>query len=277
MGNFGGVKIQMKVEVLLATMFFEQEDENFLELMNIQTDIIIGNQCDHNGNEVFTHNGNNVTVLSRKERGVGRNRNTCLFYSDADIILFADNDVRYYDGYGDKIKGYYTTHPDADMVIFNFREKRDNEPIHDINTHNKKAHLKDITKFGTWAVTARRESVLKKRISFSLLFGGGAKYGCGEDSLFLIDCCNMGLNIYLSDETLGEVIHKESTWYKGITEKYVFDKGALFKAMCPKMCKLFILRHVLKHKKLYSQFGTVKDVLKVMFKGAKDYELCRSL
>jgi len=189
----------MKVEVLLATMFFEQEDENFLELMNIQTDIIIGNQCDHNGNEIFTHNGNNVTVLSRKERGVGRNRNTCLFYSDADIILFADNDVRYYDGYGDKIKGYYTTHPDADMVIFNFREKRDNEPIHDINTHNKKAHLKDITKFGTWAVTARRESVLKKRISFSLLFGGGAKYGCGEDSLFLTDCCNMGLNIYLSN------------------------------------------------------------------------------
>ena len=64
----------MKVEVLLATMFFEQEDENFLELMNIQTDIIIGNQCDHNGNEIFTHNGNNVTVLSRKERCVGRNR-----------------------------------------------------------------------------------------------------------------------------------------------------------------------------------------------------------
>ncbi len=262
----------MKVEVLLATMFFEQEDKNFLELMNIQTDIIIGNQCDHNGNEIFTHNGNNVTVLSRKERGVGRNRNTCLFYSDADIILFADNDVRYYDGYGDKIKGYYTTHPDADMVIFNFKEKRDNEPIHDINTHNKKAHLKDITKFGTWAVTAKRESILKKRISFSLLFGGGAKYGCGEDSLFLTDCCNKGLNIYLSDETLGEVIHKESTWYKGITEKYVFDKGALFGAMCPKMYKLFILRHVLKHKELYSQFGNIKEVMQIMYKGAEDYK-----
>ena len=262
----------MKVEVLLATMFFEQEDESFLELMNVQTDIIIGNQCDHNGNEMFAHNGNNVTVLSRKERGVGRNRNTCLFYSDADIVLFADNDVRYYDGYGEKIQDYYTTHPDADIVIFNFKEKRDNEPIHDINTRNKKARLRDITRFGTWAVTARRESILNKRISFSLLFGGGAKYGCGEDSLFLTDCCNMGLNIYLCDETLGEVIHKESTWYKGITEKYVFDKGALFKAMCPQMCKLFILRHVLKHKKFYSQFGTVKKVSRIMFKGANSYK-----
>lgn len=262
----------MKVEVLLATMFYEQEDENFLDLMNIQTDIVIGNQCDHNGNEIFTHNGNSVTLLSRKERGVGRNRNTCLFYSDADIILFADNDVRYYDGYRDKIKGYYTTHPDADMVIFNFKEKRDNEPLHDINTHNKKAHLKDITKFGTWAVTARRESILKKRISFSLLFGGGAKYGCGEDSLFLTDCYKSGLNIYLSDDTLGEVIHKESTWFKGITEKYVFDKGALFKAMCPRICKAVMIRHVIKHREMYLSLGTVKSIYRLMLKGAKDYE-----
>lgn len=261
----------MKLEVLLATMFYWQEAEGFLEHMNIQTDIVIGNQCDYNGNEVFNYNGNKVTILSRAERGVGRNRNTCLFYSDADIILCADNDVRYYDGYGEKIKDYYTTHPDADIVIFNFKVKRGDGPIHDVNTHNKKARLKDITKFGTCAITARRESVLKKRISFSLLFGGGAKYSCGEDSLFLTDCYNKGLNIYLSAETLGEVIHKESTWYEGITKKYVFDKGALFKAMYPKLCKLFILRHVVKHKKLYSKFGTVKDVLKVMFRGARDY------
>lgn len=262
----------MKIEVLLATMFYEREDESFLEHMNIQTDIIIGNQCDSNKNEIFDCNGNKVTVLSRNERGVGRNRNTCLFYSDADIVIFADNDVVYYDGYGEKIKSYYSTHSDADMVIFNFKEQRDGEAIHDINTLNKKACLKDITKFGTWAVTARRESILKKRISFSLLFGGGAKYGCGEDSLFLTDCYNMGLNIYLSDDTLGEVIHKESTWYNGITEKYVFDKGALFKAMSPKLCKIFILRHILKHRELYAQFGTVKDVFKVMLKGVKDYE-----
>lgn len=74
------------------------------------------------------------------------------------------------------------------------------------------------------------------------------------------------------NKTLGEIIPRESTWFKGITEKYVFDKGALFKAMCPKMCKLFILRHVLKHRKLYSQFGTVKDVLKLMFNGVMDYK-----
>ena len=131
--------------------------------------------------------------------------------------------------------------------------------------------LKDITKFGAWAVTAKRESILKNRISFSLLFGGGAKYSMGEDSLFLVVCYRKGLNIYLSDITLGEVIHKESTWYKGITEKYLLDKGTLFRAISPKMYKVLLIRHALKHKKLYSQYGTVKDVLKVMFKGANNY------
>ena len=262
----------MKIEVLLAMMFFEKEQPSFLEDMNLQSDLIIGNQCDDNENREFLHNGNKVTVLSRSERGVGKNRNTCLFYSNADIIIFADNDVKYYDGYATRVEAFYKSHPDADVVIFNFKEKRDDEPLHDINSKNKKATLRDITKFGTWAITAKRESILRERISFSLLFGGGAKYGMGEDSMFLADCYKRGLNIYLSDSTLGEVVHKESTWYKGITEKYILDKGAFFKAMYPNLSSLLIIWHVFKHKEQYLPFGTRKEVLELMFKGAKNYD-----
>ncbi len=262
----------MKIEVLMATMFFEKENENFLDLMNIETDIVIGNQTDYFEDSTFVHNGHRVTVLSRDERGVGKNRNTSLFYSDADVILFADNDVFYYDGYAQKIEDFYYSHPDADVVIFNFKEKRGDEPLHDINFKNKKASLRDITKFGTCAVTAKRNRILDKKISFSLLFGGGAKYSCGEDSLFLADCYKSKLNIYLSSSTLGEVIHRESTWYSGINKKYIFDKGALFNAMSPKLYKFLIIYHVLKHRKLYAEFGTVREVLKIMFNGAKEYK-----
>lgn len=261
----------MKIEVLLATMFFEKEPKDFLGLMNIQTDLIIGNQSDYNENQLLSHNGNTIRILSRNERGVGKNRNTCLFYSEADIILFADNDVYYYDGYADKIKKYYEKNPRADVVIFNFKRQKGDEIIQDVNKKNKKANLKDIVKFGTWAVTARRESILKARISFSTLFGGGAKYSCGEDTLFLTDCYKKGLQIYLSDITLGEVIHKESTWYTGLNEKYIFDKGVLFKAMKPKTYKLLIYYHIFKHRKFYLNYGKIRDVLKIMLNGAKDY------
>lgn len=261
----------MKIEVLLATMFYENESKDFLDLMNIQTDLIIGNQTDYNENRLLDYKNNTIKILSRNERGVGKNRNTCLFYSDADILLFADNDVCYYDGYAEKIKEYYEKNPKADIVIFNFKEKRGEEALHDINTKTKKARLRDIVKFGTWAVSARRESILKARISFSLLFGGGAKYSCGEDTLFLTDCYKKGLKIYLSNITLGEVIHKESTWYTGLNEKYILDKGALFKAMSPRNYKFLIYYHAFKHRQLYSGFGSIREVVKIMIRGAKNY------
>ncbi len=261
----------MKIEILLATMFYEKEDNEFLNKLNLQTDIIIGNQTNYIRDENSHYNGYGVKVLSRNARGVGLNRNTILFASQADIVIFADNDVRYYDGYAKKIEAYYNVHPRADIVIFNFKESRGEEIVHDINIKNKKAKLKDITKFGTWAVTARRESILKKRITFSLLFGGGAKYGMGEDSLFLYDCSRNGLNIYLSNDTLGEVIHRESTWYQGINEKYLFDKGALFRAMSKRKYKIFIIWHLLKHWKNYRHLGTKREILNIMMKGAKGY------
>lgn len=263
----------MRIEILLATMFFEKEKENYLENMNPQCDMIIGNQSDYDLNETFLFRGHNIEVLSRMDRGVGKNRNLSLNHSKADIVVFADNDVHYYDGYREKVEKFYTEYPDADVVIFNFKETRGDEPLHDTNCLDKKAKLKDITKFGACKVTAKREKLVEKNIQFSLLFGGGAKYSCGEDTLFLADCCRKGLNIYLCSETLGEIINRESTWFHGINDKYVFDKGALFRAMCPIIWPAAILRHIIKHRKLYEDYGSMPVVIKRMYAGAKDYAL----
>ena len=260
----------MKIQVLLATMFFENEDETYLRDMNIETDLVVGNQCDTTKDESFTFNGHTVTVLSRKERGVGKNRNLALFHSDADIVVFADNDIHYRKGYKALIEEFYTAHPEAEMVIFNIREIREDGFL-DQNLKDKRAKFKDITKFGTDTITARRESLLKHRISFSLLFGGGAKYGCGEDSLFLRDCYRKGMKIYLCSKTLADLKSRESTWFHGITSKYVYDKGVLFGAMCPRLYRFAILYHAFKHRKTYAEFGSMKEVVRLMRKGADEY------
>ena len=260
----------MKIEVLLATMFYERESADYLNKMNIQTDMIVANQCDHLSNDIISFNNHRIQILSRPDRGVGLNRNLALFSSDADIVIFADNDVCYYDGYAEKVERYYSEHPDADVVIFNFKEKRGDEDFHDINLKNKRAKFKDITKFGAWAITARRNRLLQERISFSLLFGGGAKYSCGEDSLFLRDCYNKGLHIYLCSQTLGEVLHNESTWFFGITEKYLYDKGVLFGSLCPKIYFWALMLHCIKHRKEYREYGNIKTVFVITLKGAKN-------
>ena len=253
-------------------MFFEKEEKDYLKNMNIATDIVIGNQCDRESDEEFYCAENRVRVISTTDRGVGKNRNLSLYNATADIVLFADNDVKYYDGYAEKIENFYTQNPDADVVIFNFRESRNGEPLHDLNLETKKAKLKDATKFGACVISAKRQSLIDNGITFSLSFGGGAKYGSGEDSIFIADCFRKKLNVYLCADTLGEINNRESTWFKGITEKYVFDKGALFKAMCPKIYRLAIIRHAVKHRKLYKEIGGIFKVYKLMIKGAKDYK-----
>ena len=50
----------MKIQVLVATM--NQNDHQLLKKMNINTDAIIGNQCNYNSIEKFDYKGNNIEI-----------------------------------------------------------------------------------------------------------------------------------------------------------------------------------------------------------------------
>ena len=91
----------MRLQVLISTM--HQTDHSLLDKMNIQSDAIVINQCDRNEIEEFEYKGHHIQWMSLKERGVGLSRNTALMRADADIVLFADDDVIYDDGYEKKL------------------------------------------------------------------------------------------------------------------------------------------------------------------------------
>ena len=59
----------MKIEVLVAAM--HQDDLSLPGKMNITTDVIVGNQCDHCSDEESVMNGHNVRYFNRPDRGVG--------------------------------------------------------------------------------------------------------------------------------------------------------------------------------------------------------------
>ena len=100
----------MTLQVLVATM--HQKDHSLLERMNIQCDAIVINQCDRDEIERFQFRGHDILWMSLKERGVGLSRNTALMRATADILLFADDDVVYNDGWceqGGNIYGFPAT------------------------------------------------------------------------------------------------------------------------------------------------------------------------
>lgn len=74
------------VQVLVAAM--NQTDHSLLDKMNIDSDVIVGNQCTFNSIEKFMYKSHNAVYLNFNERGVGLNRNNSLIRATGDICLF---------------------------------------------------------------------------------------------------------------------------------------------------------------------------------------------
>ena len=144
----------MKIQVLVAAM--HQTDHSLIEKMHLSTDAIIANQCDRNEVETFTENGCKYTYLSFAERGVGLNRNNALMRADADICLFADDDMVYVDGYAEIITKAFEENPKADVLVFNLKEPKVTRYV--IGKKTKVGYL-NYLRYGTARVAVRLKSI----------------------------------------------------------------------------------------------------------------------
>ena len=96
-------------------------------------------------------------------------------------------------------------------------------------------------------------------------------YGAGEDCLFLLDALRSGLKVYTYPAYIAETDLSSSSWFKGYTEKFFFDKGALFKAAFPKLSLPMILQFSFRHKDIVKERGFIKS-MRLMMKGAEFYK-----
>lgn len=258
----------MDVQVLVAAM--NQKDYSLLQRMNINSDVIVGNQCDSNGVDEFIYNGFKAIYLNSVERGVGLNRNNTLIRATADICIFADDDMVYVDDYVEIIKNSFATYPQADALIFNIntvggdQKRRKNSKAKRIRTFNS-------LNYGAARMAVRRSSIQKSRICFSQLFGGGTIYSSGEDSLIIRDMLRNGFEIYAIPETIATVDQSSSTWFSGYHEKFFYDKGALMKAMFP---RIYFLMNNLYFPLRFREISGEKmsQIRKWMNMGSKAYE-----
>ncbi|ANX00209.1 hypothetical protein CSTERLE_00680 [Thermoclostridium stercorarium subsp. leptospartum DSM 9219] len=249
----------MSVQVLIATM--NQTDHSLLKKMNIQSDAIVSNQCDFNKIEEFTYNGYNIKFISFAEKGVGLNRNNALMRADADYCLFADDDLVYVDGYPQIVENEFKKHPNADVLIFNLIEQERKK-----STISKefKVNWFNFMRFGTSRIAIRTKSIHFNGIFFNLYFGGGAKYSFGEDTLFLASCLKKKLKIIAVPVYIARLTNERpSTWFRGYTDQYFYDKGVLFYQISKRYCKFLCLQDVIRHRKLYSN-GGMWDNFKIM-------------
>ncbi|WP_346355420.1 glycosyltransferase [Azotosporobacter soli] len=264
----------MKIEVLVATM--HQKNLALAKKMNIKTDAIIINQCDGHSYQEERYKDTCIKMYSFAERGVGKSRNNALMRSTADICVMADDDVVYLDDYEEIVRAAFQRNPKADMIMFNVpsaNKERDNIKI----KKNCRVRFYNCLKYGTFNIAFRREAVLKANVYFSLLFGGGAAYGAGEDSLFIAECLDRGLVIYTDTSKIADVYHDTSTWFKGFNEKYFFDKGAFFAALSPGLARLLILQFAVRRHDLYKMSISFTNACKAMTRGMRQFSQAKNV
>ena len=248
----------MRVQVLVASM--NQIDFSLLDTMRIQSDVIVGNQCDRNSIEKFEYRGYSAIYLNFSERGVGLNRNNALMRATGDICLFADDDMVYVDDYPAIIEKAFIANPKADVIVFNLIEKNsDRKQI----IKKQKINRLNYLRYGTARIAVRLKSIKENGIYFNQCFGGGTEHCHGEDNIFLTECLNKGLKIIALPIQIAELTNvRESTWNEGYNEKYLKDQGILYKTISKKWWRLLCLQDAIRKQKIYKMHW--KKVYRIM-------------
>lgn len=235
----------MKVEVLASVM--HEEPDALIHRMGLDSDAVIINQCDRLDYQEKEVSGHRIRFYSFPDRGVGRSRNEAILRAEGDICLFSDGDLVYRPGYAEAVAAEFVQNPDADMILFNVIVEESRKTYH--ITERKKVHWYNCGRYGAVSFAVRRDSLLASGVMFSLLFGGGAKYGSGEDSLFLKEFMDKGFSVYTAPVTIAREEAGESTWFKGYNEKFFRDKGVLYRFLYGRLAWAMGLRFLLAHRK----------------------------
>lgn len=227
----------MRIEVLLSTM--HQIDKNIIKKCNINSDVVVINQCENNSEDEFKFKEKyRCRWINSRDRGLSNSRNLAMTNAQGDVCLLCDEDVVYKDNYCEIVEKAFKEIPTADVIIFDIDEVGTNEQ------RDKAKKIYKLSKFKTYGsvhVAFKRECFEKNKIRFNTLFGAGSNmYAMAEDALLFRDFAKKQISVYVYPETISTVYFDNSTWFRGYDEKYFFDTGAYLQCAYPIVGKVLM-------------------------------------
>lgn len=256
----------MTLQTLVAAV--KQDTSSLAEKMNLQSDSIIINQGEKNEYLEYQWKEHTIKAYSFKEKGVGLSRNNALLRATADIILFSDEDIVYESDYANKVLEAFRQRPQADMLLFNVEVEEKRATYHIQREHRVRFY--NSGRYPTYSFAVRRERLHRANITFSLLFGGGARYSNGEDSLFMMECLRKGFRVFALPITIGREVPRPSTWFFGYNEKFFFDRGVLYHYLYGNLKYVMCIRFLLAHRRKMCGEIKEKKALGLMLQGIKE-------
>lgn len=213
--------------VLMSCMY--QKDDSIVERTNIQTDVVVINQCDEEKvAERFLINNKGRECLVRfictRERGLSRSRNMAINYATQPICLICDDDELLENDYEEKILQAYSDNPEMDCILFMI-DRRDRDIPKIYPSVAGPVGLKQILQSSSVQITFCHNPVTQLGITFDTMLGSGSGNGGGEENKFLLDIRRYRLKIYYVPVKIGAVMSGNSQWFSGFTEQYMRNRG----------------------------------------------------
>lgn len=259
-----------RLQLLVATMSLT-DIIGLCDKMHIASDALIINQSDCVKYECLFYHGYKIECYTFAERGLSRSRNNALLRCTGEILCIADDDMVYTDTYREDIINEFQKHPEADALVFNvtaLNDERSGKPIEKYARVGKR----ESREYGSVHIAIRKRALIGKNVYFNTLFGSGATYSCGEDTLFLKELIEKDLKLYKTPIRIASVDMSDSTWFKGYNEKYFKDKGALIEAAYPRCSYLLaILQSVRNSKKSLGSYKKAAKLFSYYTSGIADY------
>ena len=257
----------MTFEIAIATMRkTKAQCLEMLNMENIHCDCIIVNQCEVDDYAEEFIGNQHVRIFFTKERGLSKSRNMALRNMKADVMAIGDDDLYYYDDFEKKILSYYELNPKADVVLFNFDDCYKKYP-----NKSRKCFFIELTGYKSVQMTFTKK-INEQKFFFNEYFGTGSKYvQSGEENVFLSDLWHNGKRIFYCKEKIIKREVTESSWFKGYTETYFKDRGAVYYAVSHFLYYPYILRFVIKMHNLMKPLHITR-VLYLMQTGKNEYK-----
>ena len=259
----------MKLIVLISCM--HEKDHSIIARSNVQTDVVVVNQCDHESVEEFDFVNKagrscHAKFICTKERGLSRSRNMAIRNAWGDVCQICDDDETFPDEYEDIILKAYTENSHAGVITFALN-RLDVEKVYPVAKMT--LGFKEILRTSSLQITFSRNQLCKAGIRFDEKMGSGTGNGGGEENHFLLDCKKAGFKMIYVPQVIATVNKGESKWFKGYTEKYFRDKGWAARR-CLGFCVgyAFVIYNVINHRKEFVKDGlSFREVLLNMSKG----------
>lgn len=261
------------VEILISTMNQNSLDFlvpmfPFLHFSNFRILIINQTQIGKKLESEYA----NIRVVNSFEKGLTTSRNLALENAAGKILVIADDDVVYQQGFVAKIINAYNQFPDAATINF-CAVKSDGSLIKNYPKHSKtNLNAFDIFNTSSIEMTLNKSILDKTRINFDKNFGLGGIFEMGEEAIFLFDLKSKKQQLVFEPKVIVQHPELTSSSKKSIEEKY-YIQGALYTGIFKSNYIYWIFVKLffdLKQSKI--RFGELKSALKSSKKGHQKFE-----